>query len=201
MDPDTIRPRNWSNRELEKFAPFLDGRVLNVSGWRDEDKEGRHYRDYFSRAKDYSISNYRGERGATGSQGELLLDLEGVIPGELANQFQVAFNHTVLEHVFDIHAAIKNICALSSDIVILVTPLLQHVHCEAGSYGDYWRPTPMCLQKILASHGFQTVYQSANDNRWYVVYVFTVAMKEPARHPDLPRAQLGMDTGIQHFLG
>ena len=42
----------------------------NVSGWRDEDKTGGHYRDYFSAATSYAISNYRGESGITGVTGE-----------------------------------------------------------------------------------------------------------------------------------
>src|SRR5258706_3556650 len=60
---DRVRPREWSNAELRKFAPQFSGPVINVSGWRDEDKTGGHYRDYFPAASDYAVSNYSGERG------------------------------------------------------------------------------------------------------------------------------------------
>lgn len=185
----TVRPREWSNQELAKVAPAFTGAIINVSGWRDEDQRGRHYRDYFIHASSYTISNYFGARGfGQGIGDELLIDLEQPLPSELRQKYQVAFNHTTLEHIFDIQTAIENICALSSDVVVLVTPFLQSVHYEEGSFGDYWRPTPMCLNRILQSNGFTTLYQSANDTPWHYVYVFTVAARDPKRNigTDLP---------------
>lgn len=195
-----IRPRHWSNAELKKIAPIFSGNVINISGWRDSDKDGGHYRDYFSNATSYAISNYYGERGLTGRGGEIFVDLEAPLPEEFVKKFDVAFNHTVLEHVYDIRTAIANICKLSSDAVILVTPFLQHVHYEAGSFGDYWRPTPACIEHMLAENGFKVIYQSCNDNEWFIVYVLTVA----TRHPDayvgrLPFAKISPDAGVKHF--
>ena len=40
--------RIWSNQELRKFSHLFRGKVINVSGWKDCDKEGHIYRDYFS---------------------------------------------------------------------------------------------------------------------------------------------------------
>lgn len=195
-----IRPRDWSNAELRKFAPLFDGAVINVSGWRDEDKTGGHYRDYFPAAKSYGVSNYRGESGITGTANEVFIDLEDELPPELAGQYQVAFNHTVLEHVFDIKKAIANICALSHDTVILVTPFLQQVHYIEGSFGDWWRPTPMCIERLLEEHGFQVIYQSSNDNPWYVVYVVTIACRDPEKYRQrLTFSKTAKDTGIIHF--
>ena len=174
-----VRPRNWSNAELRKFAPLYTGKAINVSGWKDEDQTGGHYRAYFSNADGYFVSNYQGDRGQQQREGEIFLDLTGDLPEELRGQFQAVFNHTTLEHVYDINKAVANICALSHDTVILVTPFLQQVHYEPGSYGDYWRPTPMCVEKMLQDNGFEVVYQSTNDNDWYIVYVFTVASKQP----------------------
>lgn len=196
---DEVRPRNWSNAELRRVAGLYDGAVINVSGWRDEDKAGGRYRDYFSRAASYDISNYSGDRGTADNDAAVFLDLEGEVPPELAGRYQVAYNHTTLEHVYDIRRAVTNICALSSDTVILVTPFLQGVHFIEGSFGDYWRPTPMCLTRLLAEQGFTTVYQSCNDNPWYIVYVFTVA----TRHPEKYRGRLPEFTepraGVRHF--
>ncbi|MDO9450725.1 MAG: hypothetical protein Q7J21_09590 [Rugosibacter sp.] len=77
---DEVRPRNWSNAELRKLAPLFDGAVINVSGWRDEDKTGGHYRDYFHSAKSYGLSNYRGKSGITGAESEVFIDLEADLP-------------------------------------------------------------------------------------------------------------------------
>lgn len=195
-----VRPRDWSNAELRKFAPLFDGAVINVSGWRDEDKTGGHYRDYFAAAAAYDISNYRGESGATGAAGEVFIDLEASLPQELARRYQVAFNHTTLEHVYDIRTAIANICALSNDTVILVTPFLQQVHYIEGSFGDWWRPTPMCVERLLQEQGFHVIYQSSNDNPWYIVYVFTVACRDPERYRNrLEFKTSAKDTGVIHF--
>lgn len=174
-----VRPRNWSNAELRKFAPLYTGKAINVSGWKDEDQTGGSYRAYFANTNGYFISNYRGDRGQQKKEGEIFLDLTGDLPEQWRGQFEVVFNHTTLEHVYDIKKAVANLCALSQDTVILVTPFLQQVHYEPGSYGDYWRPTPMCVEKMLHENGFKVVYQSTNDNDWYIVYVFTVASKQP----------------------
>jgi len=200
IDRDKVRPRNWSNAELKKFAPLFDGAVINVSGWHDEDKTGGHYRDYFSAAKSYVVSNYRGKSGITGAENEVFIDLEDELPPKLADQFQVAFNHTVLEHVFDIRKAITNICALSHDTVILVTPFLQQVHYIEGSFGDWWRPTPMCIERLLEEQGFQVIHQSSNDNPWYIVYVVTVACRDPEKYRHRQTfSKTAKDTGAIHF--
>ena len=195
-----VRPRNWSNAELRKFAPLFDGAIINVSGWRDEDKNGRHYRAYFTKAASYGISNYRGESGITGVEGEVFIDLEADLPAELVGRYQVAFNHTTLEHVYDIRKAVANICALSHDSVILVTPFLQQVHYIENSFGDWWRPTPMCVERLLQEQGFHVIYQSSNDNPWYIVYVVTVACRDPDHHRGrLEFATTAKDAGIIHF--
>lgn len=199
-DKRYVRPRNWSNAELRRFAPAYDGKVINVSGWRDEDQEGGHYGTYFARAQSYVVSNYRGGRASEDVAGELFLDLERRVPVELQQQFQVVFNHTTLEHLYDIRTAVANLCALSHDTVILVTPFLQQVHFEPGSYGDYWRPTPACLERMLAEHGFEVIYQSSNDNEWHIVYVFTVATRRLDRYRGtLPFARIGEAVGVRHF--
>jgi hypothetical protein len=197
---DEVRPRDWSNAELRKFAPLFDGAVINVSGWRDEDKTGGHYQSYFTAAASYGISNYRGESGITGAEGEVFIDLEADLPEELARRYQVAFNHTTLEHVFDIRKAIANICALSNDTVILVTPFLQQVHYIEGSFGDWWRPTPMCIERLLEEQGFHTIYQSSNDNPWYIVYIVTIACRNPESHKGrFPFSKTAAYTGAVHF--
>ena len=42
------------------------------------------------------------------------------------------FNHTTLEHIFEVNTAFDNMCAMSNDVVILVLPFAQVQH-ETGS--------------------------------------------------------------------
>lgn len=198
LDKGGVQSRTWSNRELARIAPVITGNVVNVSGWRDQDKEGRRYRDYFVNARSYSVTNYRGENGLQGVPEEKELDLESDLAPELARSFDAVFNHTVLEHVFDFHKALDTLCGLSDDLIILVTPFSQSVHYAEGSYGDWWRFTPACLKALLEQRGFSTVYQSANDNPWYHIYVITIA----ARNPDAyrgPRSTLTAKIGQSAF--
>lgn len=107
-------PRIWSNRELEKFAHLFEGDIVNVSGWKDIDKEGRHYKDYFIKANSYTITNFKTEaRGFQGYSNEIFLDLEKDLPANLYLHFDVVFNHTTLEHIYSVHKAFSNLCNLS----------------------------------------------------------------------------------------
>lgn len=172
-------PRVWSNRELEKCAHLFRGHVVNASGWKDIDKEGRCYRDYFVNADSYSITNYKSEaRGLQGYQNEIFLDLERELPQELQEKFDVVFNHTTLEHIYMAHKALENLCRMSRDVVILVLPFLQQYHTE---YGDYWRFSPLAIKRMFEENGFELVYQSFNSNRMSSVYTFTIASKHPDR--------------------
>lgn len=177
-----LNPRIWSNKELEKFAALFHGDVINVSGWKDADKTGRKYKDYFAHCTTYTISNYYGEKGLQHADNEIFVDLEKDIPEEYINRFDVVFNHTTLEHVFDIKKAIENLCLLSKDTIILITPFLQQVHDEGDSFGDFWRPTPKCIERMLRENGFTIIYQSGNDNEWSHVYIFTIATKNPEKY-------------------
>ena len=121
-------PRLWSNAEIRKFAPLFQGDVVNVSAWKDVDKEGRKYRDYFTKARSYSITNYNADaRGLQGVDGEIFLDLTAPLPAELKGKFDVVFNHTCLEHIFEVEKAFENLCLMSSDVVITVVPFLQQM--------------------------------------------------------------------------
>jgi hypothetical protein len=172
-------PRVWSNRELAKFAHLFQGKVVNVSGWKDVDKEGRHYRDYFTGASSYTITNFKAEaRGFQGMEGEIFLDLEQDLPAELAGAFDVVFNHTTLEHIYQAHKAFANLCRLSSDIVIIVLPFLQQYHSD---YGDYWRFSPLATKRMFEDNGFTLVYQGFNSDKASSVYTFSIATRNPEK--------------------
>ena len=166
--------RKWSNSELRKFSHLFTGEVLNVSAGDNIDKEGNTYDAYFYNASSFRISNYNpgSFRGFTGKDNELLLDLESDI--ELEEIADVVMNHTVLEHVFNVWKAFSNLCKLSRDIVILITPFIQCQH-ETNDYKDYWRLSPTALRKLFDINKMDVIYQSVNDGPG--VYVFTIATK------------------------
>ena len=166
--------RKWSNSELRKFSHLFTGDILNVSAGDNIDKEGNTYDSYFYNSNSFKISNYNpgSFRGYSGKDNELLLDLESDI--ELKEIADIVINHTVLEHIFNIFKAFSNICQLSRDIVVLITPFIQCQH-ETNDYKDYWRLTPTCLRKMFEENNMEVVYQSVNDGPG--VYVFTIACK------------------------
>lgn len=174
-------PRIWSNAELRKHAPFFKGEVINVSGWKDEDKEGKRYSDYFVNKAGYTISNYKTEqKGVQDLANEIELNLEEPLKDStLIGKFDVVFNHTVLEHIYNFRNAFDTICDLSNDIVILVVPFLQQMHgfYHLGGYGDYWRFSPNALERMFSDKKMQILYLSYNDEDNASVYIYCVASK------------------------
>jgi len=167
--------RSWSNKELKKFSSRFEGDIINVSAWKDEDKEGDFYKNYFPNAKSYSLSNYKHEaRGFQGKDGEIFLDLTKELPSELQEKYDVVFNHTTLEHIFEIDIAFKNLCLMSKDLVIIVVPFLQEMHAD---YGDYWRFTPLALKKLFEKNGLEMAYVSYNEDPGSSVYIYAMASK------------------------
>jgi len=177
--------RRWSNRELKRVAQAFKGDIVNVSGWQDRDKEGGFYRSYFPDAASYAVTNHvgAGDRGFQRQAGEIPLDLTAPLPDELKRRFDVVFNHTVLEHIFEVGSAFANLCALSRDVVIVVVPFSQLQH-ENASYGDYWRFTPSALRRMFQDNGFTIVYESESPQRNAAIYLFFVASRNPERYRD-----------------
>jgi len=178
-------PRAWSNRVLRGIGPLVRGDVVNVSGWRDEDKQGRRYRDYFPNASSYTVTNHAGDRGLADSKDvtDLALDLTAPLDPTLAGRFDAVFSHTTLEHVFDVETAFANLCRLSRDLVIVVLPFAQEVHHEA-SYGDYWRFTPMGLRTLFERNGLDVVFEGASPERNAGIYLLFVGSRSPRRWRD-----------------
>lgn len=173
-------PRVWSNTILRRLAPLFSGSVVNVSGWKDSDKEGGHYKDYFTNASSYAITNYPSKRGGEEGTGWISLDLEKDAPAELRSQYDVVFNHTTLEHVFEVNKAFESLCTLSRDIVLIVVPFLQEMHIYEDGYKDYWRFTPYAVRNLFEQNGFTLLYIDVNDRPKESVYVVAVGSKQPA---------------------
>jgi hypothetical protein len=169
-------PRIWSNNELKKFASLFSGDIINVSGWTDEDKEGDKYSNYFTNKNSYSISNFSSDKkGLQGFDNEFYLDLEKDLPTDLISKYDVVFNHTTLEHVFDCFKAFNNLCLLSKDVVIVVVPYLQQVH--GLGYLDYWRFTPHTMKQLYENNGMKLRYCSANGGDDSSIYLFCIGYK------------------------
>jgi hypothetical protein len=195
-------PRIWSNKELAKFSWHFKGEVANISGWKDCDKQGRNYKHYFSNAAKYWITNFKSEaRGFQGNlENEIFLDLTSRLEDN-HKSYDVVFNHTVLEHVFELDLAFSNLCKLSKDIVILVVPFMQEQHAD---YGDYWRFTPQAVDKLFIKNSMETLYINYNDTKYSSIYIFAIASKLPENwkliknHPDNQFSKLYSDKA---FIG
>lgn len=200
--------RRWSNRQLAVIAPLFDGDVVNVSAWEDRDKEGRQYRDYFCNARSYACTNYGQYRGLQGMDNEYALDLTADVSADLRRRFDVAFNHTTLEHILDVRTAFANLCELSRDVVIVIVPFAQVQH-ESGEWKDYWRLSPTCLRQLYEENGLATIYESESPHRNAAVYLLAVGSRHPQRwEGQLPAhvsgeragAWIGRDGVLAHAL-
>lgn len=204
LDKKTVNPRIFSNRILREYAPHFSGRIINVSGWDDRDREGKYYRDYFTQREEYVVSNAAiGKKGfgsmeETGIK-EIEIDLMKDPAEELLEKFDVVFNHTTLEHIPNPRLALKNLCRLSRDAIIVVVPVIQNFHI-AQSYGDYWRPTPLALARELKENGFEPIVISTNDQPFAPIYCFAIAVKDPARYQSLFNPRLEYNFGT-HLYG
>lgn len=175
-----LSPRRWSNNELKTYAPLFSGKVVNVSGWRDEDKEGGTYRSYFTNASQYDITNYWGSHTANdGAPGALFLDLAADLPAELKDRFDLVFTHTVLEHIFDVPRAVRNMAGMTRDAMLMIVPFMQDEHYSPGIYGDFWRFTPLCVKQLMEDNGLTLLHLSSNDCPWYPTYLFAIGSKQP----------------------
>ena len=175
-------PRLWSNEELRRVCQIFGGTVVNVSAWRDEDKEGGHYRDYFPTATRYYTTNYEGIRGTAEDDGQtnFALDLSAPLPDKMCGRFDVVFNHTTLEHVFEMRQAFRNLCLMSRDVVIVVVPFAQEMH-STESFGDFWRFTPQGVRALFAENGLTTIYEATSPQRNAGVYLLSIGSLHPQR--------------------
>ncbi|MFH0958053.1 MAG: hypothetical protein V1897_05040, partial [Pseudomonadota bacterium] len=178
-------PRHWSNREILKYGNIYKGDVVNISAWKDGDKEGGRYRDYFPNAKSYTVTNFGSEMESSGYENEKELDLSRPYSRDLG-KYDLVFSHTVLEHVFQADVAIDNLCRLSRDTIMTVVPFIQVLHWRGNAYRDYWRYSPFALQEIFEKRGFKTLYLSWNDDTPLMnVYLFHIASCRPDAYKDI----------------
>lgn len=166
--------RIWSNEELKKIANLFQGRIINVSGERDQDKQGGVYGGYFTNGETYWMSNFQ----LFGMKNEVFLDLEKDLPENYKKEYDVVFNHTVLEHIYNINKAFANLCNMAKEAVIIVVPFVQEVHYKEGVYWDYWRPTPLAIKRMFEENSFTMLYYSCNNMDYTNTYLFCVGIAD-----------------------
>jgi len=183
VKPPAFGARSWSNKFIGEIAPVVTGRVVNVSAWMDEDKEGRHYRDYFTAATSYETTNFGGWRGAD-APSDHDLDLQAAMPEALRGAFDLVFNHTTLEHVFDIHRAFEIMAGMSRDAMLIIVPFIQHLHGPED--GDFWRPSPYAMRRLFRANGMEPILEQAGPEGGKTRYLGYFA----ARNPDSWKSKL-----------
>lgn len=179
VNPHFRQARLWCNDLLRPIAGLCEGDVITVSAWKDEDKEEGHVKDHFVRASTYAISNYGGCRGA-GDAGEIELDLEAPLPQERHGRSNVADSHTILEHVLNAFAAVRNLRALSKEIVIVIVPCMQKVH-DSKHFSDYWRVTVPGNKGFLEANGMEAVYLLSSHGCSSADYDLCLESRHPER--------------------
>lgn len=179
--PNAHPVRVWSNDELRKFCHLFDGDIVNISGWEDKDKEGGYYKDYFRNAKSYTVTNY--SQTHPNDKEPLFLDLTADLHHKWEAKYDVVFNHTILEHIFDMPKAVRNMCLMTRDIVITVVPFVQQQH-EVEEYEDFWRPTPTCLRYMHKINGLEVIYESFTNKPHDINYLFFIGSKNPMKWKD-----------------
>ncbi len=180
--------------------------MVNVSAWKDKDKEGNSYQNYFVNAESYSITNYGGEEGD--SEGELSipeysLDLTQSLPQELYRKFDTVFNHTTLEHIYDNRTAFKNLCDMAKDAVVVVVPWVQEVHIIKGAFDDYWRYSPYTMEKLYEENGFSMVVCTCNNDFNTAVYLFCIGIRNEklSKYPQFSKIQMDNNIIAGQWIG
>ena len=179
MDKKFRKPRIWSNNQLRKFSNKFTGKIVNISAWKDFDKDKKRYKEYFSNADEYYISNwYSNAQGIQENiENQFFLDLESELDKNLENNFDVVFNHTCLEHIYNFNLAFKNLCKMSKSVVIIVVPFLQEQHFSQ-QVKDYWRFTPTAIKRMFEENNFKLSYVNFNDHKDESIYIFAIGVKK-----------------------
>ena len=175
-------PRAWSNGRIAAAAGGVDGDVVHVSAWRDEDKHGRRYRDYFPAARSYTTTNVGGASGDI-SGADVPLDLTVPVDPLRRGAFDFVLNHTTLEHVHAVDVALDNLFAMTRRDLCLVVPFMQVEHWDSPSFADHWRFTAFGLAQAALDHGFEVVSLTSNHNPVWPIYYCLHARRSAAPPP------------------
>lgn len=198
--------RAWSNREIKRALAPLNGvsSVINVSGFDDKDKESGHYRDYFPTNTNYYLSYFPtdGVKGKSEAHctDAFPVDLMSPLTEDMVGRFDLAFSHTVLEHVPNPFVGFQQIVKMSNDLVLTICPFRQELHFISGSFGDYFRMTPMGMRYLNEINGLKTLFESTTPSPARDIYIVSLATKQPERHSNYPHQVPDIDE-LNHRAG
>jgi hypothetical protein len=175
--------RSWSNDRLRFIAKSLPNfkNALNISGNFDSDKQGEVYQNYF-KAEKYIISSYVGDKTYSNPSKLFELDLDddiSKVASEHSKNYDLVFNHTVLEHVknpFQAFANLENLLA-PNGILISVVPFIYKFHYSNGDFGDYWRFTPHTIDLLHKQSNLYVKLLEVGPSKGYEKYLISVATK------------------------
>jgi SAM-dependent methyltransferase len=136
------RNRRETNCWLRAHAAAITGDVISLGSGSDSDKEGRHYRDYFTRATSYTTADLNSERGA-----DLQIDIRAM-PHVSDAAYDAVLCNSVLEHVDNYRSGLAEITRVlkPGGILLLNVPFRQALHLEPY---DFWRFTSHGLRYLL----------------------------------------------------
>lgn len=131
-----------TNALLRTWCAEVTGDVLSIGSASDHDKQGRTYREYFANSTRYVTSDVTPDGGS-----DLVLDVRDM-PSVPDGSFDAVFCSGVLEHVDDVHAAVRECYrVLTAGGVFLVgVPFRQRLHRVPL---DFWRFTEFGLRYLL----------------------------------------------------
>ncbi len=134
--------RAQSNKILRDWCADITGAVLSIGSGGDIDKQGGHYRCYFSSASLYVTSDVRPSMGC-----DLVVDARDMNGIESA-AFDAVFCSGVLEHVDDCFAAVREVFRVlkSGGVFLVGVPFNQPLHRAPE---DFWRFTEFGLRHLL----------------------------------------------------
>jgi len=161
---------------LKKYLNYLS--LSDVDGVTIQILKDSFYKDYFKNSENYYITNWIAEaRGLQEDiENQIFLDLEKDLDKNLENNFDVVFNHTTLEHIYNFNKAFKNLCKMSKNVVILVVPFMQEQHFNSHMK-DYWRFTPLAIKNLFEENNYKLSYINFNDWANESVYIFAIGTK------------------------
>ena len=174
------KPRDCSDRSFDASLPSTQGTSLTSAPGKTAISADRSIADIFITRAGYFTTNFGTAQGEMqGGAHEIYLNLEDDLESNRLGRYDVVFNHTTLEHVWNFRKAFYNLCAMDSDTVVLVVPWLQPLH---SSYGDYWRFSPQTVARLFAEQKMTTLYLSWNHDVRSAVYVFAIATHDHGLH-------------------
>jgi len=84
------------------------------------------------------------------------IDISKPPPKDLRGKFDIVTAIELIEHVFDVFKAVKNLSMLAKPkggMIVLSTPFCYHLHTDKKNrVKDYWRFSQECLEELFSAH-------------------------------------------------